>query len=171
MNDEDPYYVVASTTIIPGKYLGWREGVKEWWSDNINTKYNLSNQYLNLYDFSPSNRQKGGLSIAVTLSIPPGFSITWVYGDNGIVYVEPRGLTGDDIAEWFHDLDSGFWSIYPEGVDWPVEVEPGFSFTAVEGSESVQYWEITGVWSRPGYKGRPIDLFQGTLVIELHLRS
>lgn len=169
---QDPYYIVATTRIVPGKYLGWSDGWKQWWSDRIQTRYDLGDPNLNLYDFEPANRQIPRTTITVTLSMPPAVSVTWKYGgEGGIEEVIPLGLTGDDFAEWTHELGSGFWSTFPSGVDWPVKVEPGLSFAANEGSHTVQYWWITGVWSRPGYRGMPTDTFQATLPIELHLIS
>ncbi len=167
MPNNDAFYIVAGTEIIPGRYLGWQDSNgNKWWSDRLINTYYLTDPNLNLYDAEPSTDYSAGNSITVVLSIPPAIVLpSWNYGHSDIDYVDWQGSIGLEVAKWTHELGSGYWSGYPSGTDEIVFAKPGFSFTTVTGQNATMQWKIDGTWSSPGYRGRPSGFFTGTLIV------
>ncbi len=166
--DGDVFRIMAVTTIVPGRILNWSsDDGGMWWSDRLINTYKILSG-ANMYDAMPYyDIDKPPLNILYTTPLYQGYRIGVDYWSQGIVGIDWQGSIGLNIARWVHELGSGYWSGYPHGTPIIVTVNPSYTLNTVNNSNAVIEWNITGIWSRPGYKGTPAEPHTSSIILRV----
>ncbi len=166
--DSDVFRIMAVTTIVPGRILNWSSNDGGmWWSDRLINTYKILSG-ANMYDAMPYyDINKPPLNMMYTTSLYQGYRMEIDYWSQGIVGIDWQGSIGLNIARWVHELGSGYWSGYPHGTPIIVTVNPSYVINTINNSNAVMEWNVTGLWSRPGYRGAPAEPHSSSIILRV----